>query len=241
MKANLNSNMEMKIVSIAAYDGKIDGCNSNGNSDVTHEQNRNNIATEEKEVKEVSVSTIDTYFGSSRMLPLSQDNLIGDNNSNKCVLQSDNKYGKEEENENGNGGRNGGATADTTIQCNEDTTPLPLPTLTTELNEELELNLESKRDRSPDRFDDECECDFDVEMFTPSILLLVDEIAALEKDILKSHTDVAVAIAAAAAATQVLIHLFLLILVDLLLFLLLLLLSSYSLFYYCLSHSYSYT
>jgi hypothetical protein len=33
----------------------------------------------------------------------------------------------------------------------------------------------------------------DVTMFTPSILLLVDEIAALEKDILKRHTDITAA------------------------------------------------
>lgn len=135
----------------------------------------------------------------------------------------DSSDSNDNEKENENGGRNG-VTADTTTQCNEDTTPTPFstltPTPTTELHEsqDLELNLESKRDLLPDRFDDECECeyDFNVEMYTPSILLLVDEIAALEKDILKRHTDAAAAVAATQVLTLLLLRLLLLLLLLLL-------------------------
>ena len=209
IKAKLNSNIEKKKVAIIAHDGKIDS--SNSNSDMTLMLNGDNIiATKKEEERGVSVSTINTYFGSSGILSLSQDNLNDDNNSNKCALQSDNKYDNVNVNENENNCRNEGVTADTATQCNEDTTPLLTPTTELHENQDLELNLESKRDHSPDRFDDECEYDFNVEMFTPSILLLVDEIAALEKDILKRHTDVAAAIAVSVAATQVLIFLLLL-------------------------------
>ena len=133
MKVKLNSNMEKKKISLIAYDGKIDS-SSNSDSDVTHQNGDNIIATK---VKEEST--------------------------------------------------------------------------TTELNEGLELNLESRGDRSPDGFDDEREFDINVEMFTPSILLLVDEIAALEKDILKRHTDVTIATAAAATQVPILLYLLLLI------------------------------
>lgn len=52
---------------------------------------------------------------------------------------------------------------------------------------DLDLNLESVRGGEP--YSLESVDGLDVTMFTPSILLLVDEIAALEKDVLKRHTD----------------------------------------------------
>ena len=77
------------------------------------------------------------------------------------------------------------------------THPSPTATLT---EGDLDLNLESVKGWEPCSIDGldslgsmEGVDGLDVTMYTPSILLLVDEIAALEKDILKRHTDITAA------------------------------------------------
>lgn len=112
-------------------------------------------------------STINAYF--SAKVSSNQDSLTNNKNTDKDDNKSD-----------GNSDDKSDSRIDVSAAH---TTPITVG--------DLDLNLESVGGGEP--YSLESVDGLDVTMFTPSILLLVDEIAALEKDILNRHTDITAA------------------------------------------------